>query len=83
MRIALFSILVLLTLFAPLWLVFLSAVVYACMRPVAYELLVLGVCIDAGFGSGFAHYGVMYTAMFGAIVLAAELIKPHLRFYEA
>ncbi|MCA9364149.1 hypothetical protein KC727_02930 [Candidatus Kaiserbacteria bacterium] len=55
-------------------------VAYALWKP-AYELIILGFCIDAFFGtSTFVHQYLLLTA---AIVLVAELLKPQLRFYHA
>lgn len=65
----------------PLPLFVLVAVAYALWRP-GYELIILGICIDAQFGLGDSLLAYRYTLILGAVVLALNVLKPHLTFYR-
>lgn len=57
----------------PLW------CVYAARYPAAYELVVLGIALDAYFGApGVAP---LYTLMGAAVAAVAEFLKPRIRWY--
>ena len=64
----------------PLYVALPFVVLYALWRP-AYELIIIGMLIDAQFGS-IASFGYIYTLTFGTLVLLAEVLKPHLAFYN-
>lgn len=67
-------------LFFPLWAFSLAALVYAfAFSP--YELLLIGVLIDAGFGSpGGTSYG--YTAVAAGACIIAAYLRPYLSVYS-
>lgn len=64
----------------PWWLVLPLGVWYACMFR-AYELIVLGVALDAYFGSALPWH-VLYTATAGVVCAGAEFLKPRMAWYE-
>lgn len=46
-----------------------------------YELIVLGVLLDAYFGAG-GLYQALYTLSAAALCLLAEMLRPRMAFYE-
>lgn len=76
MRILFFIVLILVALYTPLWVFSILAIIYACIY-VPYELVILGLCIDAGFG--YTTFGLWYTACTLSIAVSTELLKPYLR----
>lgn len=68
--------------FAP-YMLFMGAVIVYLLFWEGIELLVLGVCIDAQFGTIGGTQWYMYTLGTAAVLLAAVLIKPYIRFYES
>ncbi len=54
------------------------AITYALVYP-AYELLVVGVFIDAYYGDGGTPYYLIAT---GVLVLMVELLRPHIKVRE-
>jgi hypothetical protein len=81
-RIITFCILIGIALLAPLWLFLVCAALYA-LTVRGYELIVLGMFIDAQFGVASTSFPYLYTVSTGAIILVLELAKPHLTFYES
>ena len=77
MRILFFMVLILIALYTPLWFFSILAIIYASIY-VPYELVILGLCIDAGFG--YPTFGLWYTACTLSIYVSSELLKPYLRF---
>ncbi len=77
MRIIAFIVLMLISLFAPLWLCALCAFVYVFRYP-GYEILFLGVCIDAQFGINAGGPAYSYTLIFSATLLATEMVRPYI-----
>lgn len=69
-------------LFAPWWMCALYAAGYALWRP-AYELVPLGVIVDAHFGAFSGGAGVWYTLLFTTLLFTAETLKPRLSYYAA
>ncbi len=67
-------------LFFPLW-------VFACLAPLyafvfaPYEMLALGVCIDAQFGDIARGMWFIYTGIAALAMLAVMTVRPLLRFY--
>lgn len=67
-------------LFLPLW-------VFACLVPLyafifaPYELLALGICIDAQFGDTARGVWFAYTGVAALTMLAVMAVRPLLRFY--
>jgi hypothetical protein len=70
----------LVALFLPFW-------IFACLAPLyafifaPYELLILGVCIDAQFADTARGVGYAYTGFIALITLAVMAARPLLRFY--
>lgn len=81
MRIIIFIGLLVLSLFVPFW-IFLPFVFLYALWQSAYELIILGMFIDAQFGLSAVSFGYLYTFTLGTIVLVAEFIKPHMSFYN-
>lgn len=81
MRIFLFSIMILVALFLPLWAFIIGAFLYALIYT-PYEILVLAVCVDAQFGDPGRGVWFLYTLSTSVILLATVFIKPQLRFYQ-
>lgn len=81
MRLFIFCLLILIALNVPFFVFFVCAFLYALWRP-AYELIVLGICIDALFGGAISVHGFLYTVSLGVLVLGAEVLKPHVSFYN-
>lgn len=82
MRIFIFCILILIALLSPFWFFAFLALLYALWQR-GFELIALGMCIDAQFGTAGVAFPYLYTVSMGAIVLILELLKPHLAFYES
>jgi hypothetical protein len=82
MRAGVFIVVALVGLFMPIWFCILASLCYAFWWT-GYELIVLGVLIDAQFGLGTSIFAYTYTLMLGAVVLSAESIKPYLSFYRS
>ena len=64
----------------PLWFFALCAFCYALFRP-GYELILIGVLVDAQFGTASPGFPYMYTAATVLIVFGLIFLKPHLSFY--
>jgi len=79
LRLFLFAALMLLSVFAPVWILAACALAYA-LRFTAYELLVLAACIDAYYGGSSAL--PYYTLVTAALLLAVEYIKSRLIVYN-
>jgi hypothetical protein len=80
-RIVSFITLFLTALFFPLWVFVPLAVLYTCMFG-AYEIIIIGIYIDAQFGNPDIHeMWFLYTALTLSIVGVSLLVKPFLRFY--
>ncbi len=47
----------------------------------AYELIIIGMFIDAGFGAA-APFPYLYTVSYGVIMFCAEFLKPWFSFYN-
>lgn len=82
MRIGIFIGVVLSGLLMPFWFFIACAFLYALWKP-GYELIVLGMFIDAQFGIPENEFPYVYTLSLGILVLATSFLKPYLRFYEA
>ena len=65
----------------PFWAFCIAAACYIVWKP-GYELLVLGVCIDAQFGISLFGVPYLYTTVIAALLLVLNLIKPHLSIYK-
>ncbi len=81
MRILFFIGVALIGLLFPLWAFCIAALCYIVWKP-GYELLVLGVCIDAQFGMPLFGIPFLYTMVTALMVLVLNLIKPHLSIYR-
>lgn len=80
-RIVSFITLFLTALFLPLWIFVPLAALYACIFG-AYEIIVIGIYIDAQFGNPDMHkIWFLYTMLTLSIVGVSLLVKPFLRFY--
>lgn len=67
-------------LFFPLWVFVLTALLHAFVFS-PYELLLIGVLIDAGFGNpGGGSY--WYTAAAAGVCITAAYLRPYLSFYS-
>lgn len=79
-RIISFICVLLAALFFPVW-------VFACLAPLyafvfaPYEILVLGVCIDAQFGDTARGVWFIYTGIAALAMLSVMAVRPLLRFY--
>jgi hypothetical protein len=69
-------------LFLPLWVFVCVALVYALVFS-PYELLVLGVCIDAQFGDVARGVWYVYTGVTALLTMFTMGVRPFLRFYTA
>lgn len=77
-----FFVIVLTALLLPLWLFLTCAFLYT-LKWSGYELIVVGVLIDAQFGTGSDIFLYQYTVFVSLLVLFLEFLKPHLSWYEA
>lgn len=75
-----FIILLLLSASAPLWLFVLCAIAYM-FRFTAYEVIVLGVCIDVYYGGGGISIPY-YTLGSTLLLLLIEYAKPYISLYN-
>jgi hypothetical protein len=80
-RIFAFLVLLFLVVTLPTWLLAVCALIYA-FRFTAYELIVVGACIDTYYGGGTLLYIPYYTFFSIAIVFIAEFIKPRISVYN-
>lgn len=80
-RILAFGVVVTGALFLPFWYFVPLACVYAFVFS-PYELLILGVLIDAEFGDPSLGMSYRYTLAITCIVLASFFLKPYIRFYR-
>ena len=67
-------------LFLPVWAFILLAPLYAFVFS-PYELLVLGVCIDAQFGEVGRGVWCLYTVITAGVTIFSMSVRPFLRFY--
>lgn len=81
MRLFFFVVLIFSAYLLPIWLFLLLCFAYAVLFQ-AYELLILGLLVDAQFGIGVFPYSALYTLSIGTIIFVAEIIKPYLLFYR-
>ncbi|MCD5382061.1 MAG: hypothetical protein LR017_01950 [Candidatus Pacebacteria bacterium] len=81
MRFWIFIAVLIVALTLPVWCFLISAALYALWRP-AYELLCIGVCIDAQFGVVYEGLPYLYTLSAGGIILLADMMKPLLMVYD-
>lgn len=65
----------------PFWVSVIAALAYALWKP-GYELILLGALIDALFSAALVDLPFVYTLTFAGIVLAANMLKPHLTIYN-
>jgi hypothetical protein len=65
----------------PFWFFCCAALCYILWKP-GYELIVLGMCIDAQFGTPIFGVPCLYTGATALLVLVLNLVKPHLSFYR-
>lgn len=79
MRVFVFAIFILSALTAPYWMTLCLGVLYA-FRYTAYELIVLGVFLDALLSA--TTILPLYTIALAVIVFCVELVKPLLTFYD-
>lgn len=79
MRIVYFIVLLFCAGVLPWWLILLLFAWYAFAYR-GYELIALGVLLDAYFGYAFPWH-VVYTLAAGGIVLCAEVLKPRIALY--
>lgn len=79
MRVLFFGILVLIALTTPYFVAIILSAPYA-FRYTAYELIVLGVFLDALLGA--STFSLFYTIVLSAVFLLIEALKPFLIFYE-
>ncbi len=80
MRIFSFCVVVLISLFSPVWVFIAVAIVYALFFK-AYELVPLALCIDAQFGDPSRGLWYTYTLSVVLILLVTVYGKSYLRFY--
>lgn len=83
MRALSFTALFILSFALPWWFVLILSVVYA-FRYCAYELIVLGVLLDAVYGGALSSHivPVVYTLTMTVIIFVVEILKPHLSLYK-
>ena len=81
LRFSLFLILIGLCTYAPVWLYVVALCCYA-IRYTAYELIILGVFLDAFYGMDGGFMIPVYTL--GVIIglLVVESVKPHISVYN-
>jgi len=67
---------------APLWLVLPAAIVCMFVFENFYEIIVLGIIIDALYGlpSRFFPFPIIYTISISVLFVARIFLKKHLRF---
>ncbi len=80
MHILFFSIIFVLTFMLPWWLVVPLWIGYVLMYD-GYELVLLGVCMDAYMGTE-GMWSVFYTCAAAIVVVSGLLLKPRLALYR-
>lgn len=81
MRIFLFCITVLLF-FSPLWWAGFVVAGYYMMRYTGYELVLIGVLLDALLGTAFAPVPFIYTTVLIVLLLCVLFIRPRIFVHE-
>ncbi len=81
MRILMFIGVALIGFLLPFWAFCIAAACYIVWKP-GYELIVLGVCIDAQFGMSLLSVPYLYTVSVAVLLLVFNLMKPHLSIYR-
>jgi len=81
MRIFCFLGIILTALFLPFWIFVCMSIIYALTWN-AYELLIIGLFIDAQFGDVSRQLWYLYSISSAGILALTIYIKPHLRFYQ-
>jgi len=81
MRIFAFIIVILLALYTPFLVFIMGALAYAVLIKKPYELVVLGVCIDAQFGDTTRSLWYLYTLGTGIIFIMLSVFRPYLIFH--
>lgn len=81
MRVLMFTILIVLFLLFPWWVGMGCALLYA-YRFHAYELIPLGIFLDALFAPAYDPSSLLYITGLLAITITLEYVKPFLSFYE-
>jgi len=77
----LYFLIVLITAVALPWWIALPFFAFYAFRFQAYELIALGVLLDAYFGY-MLPWHVAYTTAAGVLCIVAELLKPRISLYE-
>lgn len=81
MRIFCFLGIIFTALFLPFWIFVCMSFIYAFTWN-AYELLIIGLFIDAQFGDVSRQLWYLYTITSAGILALTIYVKPHLRFYQ-
>lgn len=81
MRLFLFFLTVFLFL-SPLWWVGFAVAAYYMVRYVGYELVFVGVLLDALLGTAFSTFPFIYTAALLTLLLCALFIRPRIFMHE-
>ncbi len=68
-----------LALFTPVWAFVVGAIIYVFVYTPAFEVCLLGVCIDALFGERIYQYWYIYTLLCILIVIGMTFLKPYVR----
>ncbi len=67
----------------PLWLFCPAALIFLFVFENFYEIIILGIILDALYGIPTRYFAVpaLYTLSAGALFIARNLLKKHLKFY--
>lgn len=81
MRVFLFTVIIITFVVFPWWVGILCSMAYA-YRFHAYELIPLGIFLDAFFAPSYGELTIVYIGSLLLVVGALEFVKPFLSFYE-
>ncbi len=79
-RVSTFFAVLLTGIFLPIWVFICGALLYAFFYT-PYELLIIGVYIDAQFGDVGSGVWYLYTAISAFLLILSIVSKPYLRYY--
>lgn len=70
---------VLLGLFTPIWIWCIGVIIYVLVYSPGYEVLGVGVCIDALFGQSALPYWYLYTFFSILFMTSIVVLKPYIK----
>lgn len=80
-RLVSYALLFLVALFFPFWVFLLLSIIYGFVYE-PYELLIIGLIVDAQFGDVGQYESYTYTISIAILSTALFFIKPQLRIYK-